>query len=49
MNTLLYIQIRNAVLLTMPQLPDKERDAIISTNNKNLEAYKGDYNSINWE
>ena len=42
MNTLLSIEIRNAVLLTMAELLDKEREAIIYINKKDLEAYKGD-------
>ena len=42
MNTLLPIETRNAVLLTMAALLDKEREAIISINKKDLEAYKGD-------
>ena len=42
MNTLLSIETRNNVLRTMAQLLEKERDAIISINKKDLEAYKGD-------
>ena len=42
MNTLLPIETRNAVLLTMAELLDKEREAIININKKDLEAYKGD-------
>ena len=42
MNTLLSIETRNAVLLTMAELLDKEREAIIKINKKDLEAYKGD-------
>lgn len=42
MNTLLSIETRNAVLLTMAELINKERKAIISINKKDLEAYKGD-------
>lgn len=42
MNTLLSIETRNAVLLTMAELLDKEREAIITINKKDLEAYKGD-------
>ncbi|PQJ73374.1 glutamate-5-semialdehyde dehydrogenase [Polaribacter butkevichii] len=42
MNTLLSIETRNAVLLTMAELLEKERKAIISINKKDLEAYKGD-------
>ena len=42
MKTLLPIETRNAVLLTMAELLDKEREAIISINKKDLEAYKGD-------
>ncbi|MDN3618831.1 glutamate-5-semialdehyde dehydrogenase [Polaribacter undariae] len=42
MNTLLSIETRNAVLLTMAELLEKERAGIISINKKDLEAYKGD-------
>ncbi|WP_299061210.1 glutamate-5-semialdehyde dehydrogenase [uncultured Polaribacter sp.] len=42
MNTLLSIETRNAVLLTMATLLDEEREAIIAINKKDLEAYKGD-------
>ena len=42
MNTLLSIETRNAVLLTMAELLDKEREAIININKKDLQAYKGD-------
>lgn len=42
MNTLLSIETRNNVLLTMAELLEKERKAIISINKKDLEAYKGD-------
>ena len=42
MNTLLSIETRNAVLRTMAELLDKEREAIININKKDLEAYKGD-------
>lgn len=42
MNTLLSIETRNKVLLTMAELLDKEREAIININKKDLEAYKGD-------
>lgn len=42
MNNLLPIETRNAVLLTMAELLDKEREAIININKKDLEAYKGD-------
>ena len=42
MNTLLPIETRNAVLLTMAELLDKEREAIININKKDLEEYKGD-------
>jgi glutamate-5-semialdehyde dehydrogenase len=42
MNTLLPIETRNAVLLTMAELLDKEREAIININKKDLQAYKGD-------
>ena len=41
MNTLLSIETRNNVLLTMAELLDQEREAIISSNKKDLEAYKG--------
>jgi glutamate-5-semialdehyde dehydrogenase len=42
MNTLLSIETRNNVLLTMAELLEKERDTIISINKKDLEAYKGE-------
>ena len=42
MNTLLSIETRNAVLLTMAALLNEEREAIISINKKDLEAYKGE-------
>jgi len=42
MNTLLSIETRNAVLLTMAALLEQERAAIISINKTDLEAYKGD-------
>ncbi|MCG1036675.1 glutamate-5-semialdehyde dehydrogenase [Polaribacter sargassicola] len=42
MNTLLSIETRNAVLLTMASLLEQEREAIININKKDLEAYKGD-------
>ncbi|MDP5106417.1 MAG: glutamate-5-semialdehyde dehydrogenase [Polaribacter sp.] len=42
MNTLLSIETRNAVLLTMAALLEQERNTIISINKKDLEAYKGD-------
>jgi len=42
MNTLLSIATRNNVLLTMAELLDQERAAIISINKKDLEAYKGE-------
>ena len=42
MNTLLSIETRNAVLLTMALLLDENREAIIKINKKDLEAYKGD-------
>ncbi|WP_343330151.1 glutamate-5-semialdehyde dehydrogenase [Polaribacter staleyi] len=42
MNTLLSIETRNAVLLTMAELLEKERKSIISINKKDLEAYKGE-------
>ena len=37
MNTLLSIETRNNVLLTMAELLDQEREAIISSNKKDLE------------
>ncbi|WP_339884996.1 glutamate-5-semialdehyde dehydrogenase [Polaribacter vadi] len=42
MNTLLSIETRNAVLLTMAQFLGEERKEIININKKDLEAYKGD-------
>lgn len=42
MNTLLSIATRNNVLLTMAELLDQERAAIISINKKDLKAYKGE-------
>ncbi|MGY8911002.1 MAG: glutamate-5-semialdehyde dehydrogenase, partial [Flavobacteriales bacterium] len=42
MNTLLSIETRNAVLLTMAQFLGEERKEIININTKDLEAYKGD-------
>ena len=42
MNNLLPIETRNAVLLRMAELLDKEREAIININKKDLEEYKGD-------
>ena len=42
MNTLLSIETRNAVLLTMAQFLSEERIEIININKKDLEAYKGD-------
>ena len=42
MNNLLPIETRNAVLSTMAELIDKEREAIININKKDLEEYKGD-------
>ncbi|WP_298880339.1 glutamate-5-semialdehyde dehydrogenase [uncultured Polaribacter sp.] len=42
MNTLLNIETRNAVLLTMATLLEDEREAIININKKDLEAYTGD-------
>lgn len=42
MNTLLSIETRNNVLLTMAELLEEEREAIININKKDLEAYKGD-------
>ena len=42
MNTLLSIETRNAVLLTMASLLDIHRTEIININKKDLEAYKGD-------
>ena len=41
MNTLLSIETRNNVLLTMAKLLDKEREGIINKNKKDLEAYNG--------
>lgn len=42
MNTLLNIETRNAVLLTMAELLEQERAAIIAINKGDLEAYDGD-------
>ncbi|MFK8059073.1 MAG: glutamate-5-semialdehyde dehydrogenase, partial [Polaribacter sp.] len=42
MNTLLSIETRNNVLLTMASLLEKEREAIININKRDLEAYNGD-------
>ena len=42
MNTLLTIETRNAVLLKMAELLERERAVIISINKTDLEAYKGD-------
>lgn len=42
MNTLLSIATRNAVLLTMATFLHKEREAIITINKQDLDAYKGD-------
>jgi glutamate-5-semialdehyde dehydrogenase len=42
MNTLLNIETRNAVLLKMAVLLERERAAIIKINKADLEAYKGD-------
>lgn len=42
MKTLLSIETRNAVLLKMAELLEKERAAIIKINKADLEAYKGD-------
>ncbi|AUS05696.1 glutamate-5-semialdehyde dehydrogenase [Pseudotamlana carrageenivorans] len=42
MNTLLTIETRNAVLLKMGVLLEKERETIININKEDLEAYKGD-------
>ncbi|WMI67065.1 glutamate-5-semialdehyde dehydrogenase [Aestuariibaculum sp. YM273] len=42
MNTLLSIETRNAVLLKMAELLEKERKTIIEINKGDLEAYKGD-------
>jgi glutamate-5-semialdehyde dehydrogenase len=42
MNTLLSIATRNNVLLSMAELLDIEREAIININKKDLNAYKGD-------
>ena len=41
MNTLLSLETRNNVLLTMATLLDTEREAIISVNKKDINAYKG--------
>ncbi|QNM86126.1 glutamate-5-semialdehyde dehydrogenase [Polaribacter pectinis] len=41
MNTLLSIETRNKVLLTMAALLDEEREAIININKKDLDAYNG--------
>jgi len=42
MNTLLSIETRNSVLLKMAVLLEREREAIISINKTDLDAYKGD-------
>jgi len=42
MNTLLSIEIRNAVLLKMAELLEQERIAIIAINKTDLDAYNGD-------
>ncbi|TNJ46222.1 glutamate-5-semialdehyde dehydrogenase [Tamlana fucoidanivorans] len=42
MNTLLSIEIRNAVLLKMAELLKRDREALIEINKTDLEAYKGD-------
>jgi len=42
MNTLLSIEIRNAVLLKMAELLEQERTAIIAINKTDLDAYNGD-------
>lgn len=42
MNTLLSIKTRNAVLLKMAMLLERDRKAIITINKTDLEAYKGD-------
>lgn len=42
MNTLLSIETRNTVLLKMAVLLEREREAIITINKGDLEAYKGD-------
>ena len=42
MNTLLSIEKRNAVLRNMAKLLEQHREAIITTNKADLEAYKGD-------
>ncbi|MCH4553211.1 glutamate-5-semialdehyde dehydrogenase [Aestuariibaculum lutulentum] len=42
MNTLLSIEIRNAVLLTMAELLERDRAALIKINKGDLEAYDGD-------
>ena len=41
MNTLLSLETRNNVLLSMATLLDTEREAIISVNKKDINAYKG--------
>lgn len=42
MNTLLTIETRNAVLLKMAVLLERERETIININKEDLDAYKGD-------
>jgi len=42
MNTILSIKTRNAVLLKMAELLERDRTALISINKEDLEAYKGD-------
>lgn len=42
MNTLLSIETRNAVLLTMAELLERDRAALIKINKGDLEAYNGD-------
>ena len=42
MNTLLSIETRNAVLLKMAVLLEREREVLIATNKKDLDAYNGD-------
>ena len=42
MNTSLSIETRNNVLLTMAELLEENREALIATNKTDLEAYKGD-------
>lgn len=42
MNTLLTIEERNAVLISMANLVEKERDSILKTNKIDLDSYSGD-------